>query len=118
MIWSRPETGKDAPMLEITPAAVVQVIFLAREGDLAASQLREFIAAMAEDEKAELTAIAWIGRGTFEAEEFAEAVRTAAAEATTPTEDYLMGMPHLAENLEAGLDALGVDVTGEEEDLL
>jgi len=29
-----------------------------------------------------------------------------------------MGMPHLAENLEAGLEALGVDVTGEEEDLL
>jgi hypothetical protein len=29
-----------------------------------------------------------------------------------------MGMPHLAENLEAGLDALGVDVSGEEEDFL
>ena len=29
-----------------------------------------------------------------------------------------MGMPHLAENLEAGLEALGVDVAGEEEDFL
>jgi hypothetical protein len=29
-----------------------------------------------------------------------------------------MGMPHLAENLESGLEALGVDVTAEEEDLL
>jgi hypothetical protein len=29
-----------------------------------------------------------------------------------------MGMPHLAENLEAGLDALGIDVAGEEEDFL
>ena len=47
-----------------------------------------------------------------------EAVATATAEATTPTADYLMGMPHLAENLEAGLDALGVDVSGEEEDFL
>jgi len=27
-------------------------------------------------------------------------------------------MPHLAENLESGLDALGVDVSGEEEDFL
>jgi hypothetical protein len=29
-----------------------------------------------------------------------------------------MGMPHLAENLEAGLEALGIDVSAEEEDLL
>lgn len=105
-------------MLEISPANVVQVIFLAREGDAAEAELREFIAAMPEDQQAELTAIAWIGRGAFEAEDFDEAVATAAAEATTPTEDYLMGMPHLAENLEAGLEALGIDVTGEEEDLL
>ncbi len=105
-------------MLEITPATVVQVIFLAREGAVAEAQLHEFIGGLNEDDKAELTAIAWIGRGSFEAEDFAEAVATARAEATIPTEDYLMGMPHLAENLEGGLEALGVDVTGEEEDLL
>jgi hypothetical protein len=29
-----------------------------------------------------------------------------------------MGMPHLAENLEAGLEALGIDVSGEEPDFL
>ena len=39
----------------------------------------------------------------------------AIAEATTPIDDYLMGMPHLAVYLEAGLEALGVDVKGEEE---
>lgn len=105
-------------MLEITPAVVVQVILLAREGEEGAAQLAGFIAGLAEDEKAQLTAVAWVGRGAFEPEEFDEAVVTATAGATTPTEDYLMGMPHLAENLEAGLEALGVDVTGEEEDLL
>lgn len=102
----------------ISPATVVQVIFLAREGQDGAAQLAEFIAGLTEDDKAELTAIAWVGRGAFEPEEFGEAVETALTGATTPTEDYLMGMPHLAENLEAGLEALGVDVTGEEEDLL
>jgi len=106
------------PELEISPANVVQVILLAREGNAAEAELREFIAAMADDKQAQLTAIAWIGRGAFEPEEFDEAVATATTAATTPTEDYLMGMPHLAENLEAGLEALGVDVTGEEEDLL
>ena len=105
-------------MLEINPQKVVQVIFLAREGRVGAIELHGFIDEMNDDDKAHLTALAWIGRGAFEPEEFDEAVATATAEATTPTADYLMGMPHLAENLEAGLDALGVDVSGEEEDFL
>ena len=105
-------------MFEISPATVVQVIFLSREGPAGQAQLHAFIDALNDDDKAQLTAVAWVGRGAFEPEDFAEALATAISEATTPTADYLMGMPHLAENLEAGLDALGVDVSGEEEDLL
>ena len=103
---------------EITAAKVLQVVVQAREGDVVAEELRGFIAGLNVDEKAHLTAIAWVGRGAFEPEEYQEAVRTAYTEATTPTEDYLMGMPHLAENLEAGLEALGIDVSGEEPDFL
>ena len=105
-------------MLEISPPKVVHVIFLAREKDVGAGELHAFIDALNDDEKAHLTAVAWVGRGAFEPESFDEAVATATTEATTPTADYLMGMPHLAENLEAGLDALGIDVAGEEEDFL
>lgn len=105
-------------MLEISPQKVVHVIYLAREAGQGAGELHAFIDALNDDEKAHLTAVAWIGRGAFEPEDFAEAVETAVAEATTPTASYLMGMPHLAENLEAGLDALGIDVAGEEEDFL
>lgn len=60
----------------------------------------------------------WIGRGSFEAEDFAEALATARAEATTPTADYLIGTPHLSDHLEAGLEALGVDPSEAEDDLL
>jgi hypothetical protein len=105
-------------MLEIGPQKVVHVIFLAREGAVGGAELHAFIGGLNDDEKAQLTAVAWVGRGAFEPEDFDEAVATATAEATTPTADYLMGMPHLAENLEAGLDALGIDVSGEEEDFL
>jgi Protein of unknown function (DUF3775) len=108
----------EVAMREISPEKVVQTIFLAREERAGQDQLQSFIDTMNDEEKAELTAIAWVGRGAFEAEEFEEAVAMAAAEATTPTSVYLMGMPHLAENLEAGLDALGIDVAGEEEDFL
>lgn len=105
-------------MLEINSQKVVQVIFLAREQKSGAAELHAFVENLNDDEKAQLTAVAWVGRGAFEPEDFDEAVATAIAEATTPTADYLMGMPHLAENLEAGLEAMGVDVSGEEEDFL
>lgn len=105
-------------MIEISPRKVVHVIFLAREEAAGEAELYAFIDALNSEEKAHLTALAWVGRGAFEPEDFAEAVQTALAEATTPTADYLMGMPHLAENLEAGLDAMGIDVAGEEEDFL
>jgi hypothetical protein len=105
-------------MLEISPEKVVQVIFLSREGSRGDAELAAFIDGLNADEKAHLTALAWVGRGAFEAEDFAAAVENAHAEATVPTSAYLMGMPHLAENLEAGLDAMGVDVAGAEEDFL
>ena len=105
-------------MIEISPSKVVQVIFLSREEAAGESELWAFIDGMNSEEKAHLTAIAWVGRGAFEPSDYDEAVRTALTEATVPTADYLMGMPHLAENLEAGLDAMGIDVAGTEEDFL
>ena len=105
-------------MLDISPRKIVHIIYLAREGQIGAAEAHAFIDALNEDEQASLTAVAWIGRGAFEPEDYAEAVATALAEATTPTADYLLGMPHLSENLENGLEALEIDVTGEEEDFL
>lgn len=100
---------------EINIKKVVHVIFQSREQKRPA-ELRAFIDALNEDEKAHMVAIAWVGRGAFEPEDYDEALRIAYGEATTPTSDYLMGMPHLAENLESGLEALGYDVTEVEED--
>ena len=103
---------------EISVKKVVHIIFQSREGPRGEALVHAFIDALNDDEKAHLVAIAWVGRGAFEPEDYAEAVETAYSEATTPTADYLMGMPHLAENLENGLDALGIDVTDAEEDFL
>ena len=106
------------PELDISPAKVGEIIILAREIDRAEGEFDAVIESLNEDEQANLVAIMWIGRGSFEPEDWDEAVNTAMNEATIPTADYLMGMPHLPENIEAGLEALGVDVSGEEEDLL
>ena len=105
-------------MLEISPEKVVHIIYQFREGDAAEEELHAFIDGLNDDEKAHLTAIAWVGRGAFEPEDYETAVETAYTEATIPTDQYLMGMPHLAENLEAGLEALGIDVAEVESDFL
>lgn len=105
-------------MMELSPRAVAQVAVMARELDRAEPELRAFIDRMSEDQQAELVAVMWIGREVFEAEDFAEAIATARAEASTPCADYLLGTPHLSDHLEAGLEALGIDVTDEEDELM
>jgi hypothetical protein len=35
-----------------------------------------------------------------------------------PTADYLLGSPHFADHLEAGAEAMGFDITDEEDDLM
>ena len=105
-------------MQNISPRQVAAVIVMARELSRAEGELRGLIDRMGEEEQAALVAVMWVGRGAFDAEDWAEAYETALSEATTPTADYLIGTPHLADNLEAGLDAYGYDTTGEEDEVL
>ena len=105
-------------MQELSPRKVAQVILMHHELSRAEDELREFIDAMTEDEQVELVAVMWIGRASFEPEDYAEAVETARAEASTPCADYLIGTPHLSDHLETGLELLGYSVTDEEDEVL
>lgn len=102
-------------MPEISTDKVVRVIFLAREYGPESDQLRDYISGLNEDEATNLVAMMWVGRESFDASDWDEAVATAQAEATAPTESYLAGIPELPDHLEAGLEALGIDVTDVEE---
>lgn len=110
-------------MLQITPEKIAHIIIRAREYDSGINawahegerrqhgtrtELHDFIEGLNEDEQASLVAVMWIGRDSFDAEELDEAIETARAERSIPTEDYLMGEPQLADLLEAGMDALGI----------
>ena len=74
--------------------------------DLSEEELTELIDDFNVDEAAELVAIAWIGRGDYDAGDFLDTVEEARNRAFGPTSKYLLGMPMLADYLEAGLDAL------------
>lgn len=105
-------------MLEISTRKIANVILMTREIDRAEGELRAFIDGLSEDEQISLVALMWIGRGSFEPEELDEAKATAATEATTPTADYLLGTPHLSDHLENGMEALGLSIAGDEDDLM
>lgn len=102
-------------MEQISVRKVAAIIVMARELGRAEGELRALVDRMNEEEQAALVAIMWVGRGSFEAEEWQEAYETAYAEASTPTADYLIGTPHLADNLESGLESLGFDASHEED---
>ncbi|WP_298259869.1 DUF3775 domain-containing protein [uncultured Litoreibacter sp.] len=104
--------------MDISLSKVAQVVLFAHEIDRAEAELRAFIGGLNEDEQAELVALAWIGRGSFEATEWDEALATALQEKTTPTESYLLGMPHIADHLESGAEMMGLDLGEAEGELL
>lgn len=93
-------------------------ILESRYSDATRSEVAEFISGLNEDEQAHLVALAWVGRGTFTADDFPEAVATAKAEKTVPTERYLLGIPLLADFLEEGLESLGISVEDAERGVL
>jgi len=104
--------------MELSLTKAAQVVLFAHEIERAEPELRAFIDGLNEDEQAELVAMTWIGRGSFEPDDWAEALSTARQEKTMPTEDYLLGMPHLADHLDTGAEMLGLDLSAAEEDLL
>lgn len=75
--------------------------------DLTAQELRQIVRELNVDEAAELIALTWIGRGDYEAAEFADAVAEARQRDYRPAR-YLLGMPMLGDWLEEGLEAIGV----------
>jgi len=130
-------------MLDIAPEKVAHIIVRAREmdakvepwdlpgdeanansilescgSDATEAELKTFIADLNVDEQASLVALMWIGRGTYEADELEEAKATALTERVNPTENYLAGIPMLADFLEEGLERLGISVEDSEEGIL
>ncbi len=78
------------------------------------SALRTLLGALEdldEDEQIELVALAWTGRGDFDAAGWEEAVKTARERREGSTARYLSNMETLAENLDDGLAAFGMSYT-------
>jgi hypothetical protein len=89
-----------------------------RPNDPDVEEIVGFVRGLNEDEEIDLVALTWVGRGTFDIEDWQEARRTAREERTTRTERYLLGLPLLADYLAEGLESFGIDPADAEEEAL
>jgi len=71
------------------------------------NELESFLEDLDIDEQYALVALAWIGRGDFEAEQWREAITLAAERRDRTTSNYLLGMSPLPDYLEEALSAYG-----------
>ena len=78
--------------------------------DATEEELREVIAGLNDDERHDLIALVYIGRGDLEPEEWVEAVRLAREREdamSISAADWLLGIPNVGDLLDEGLEAMG-----------
>jgi hypothetical protein len=92
---SNPSDDKAIDILEFEPDDAV-------EEEVAAA-----IDALNEDQKLDLIALAWIGRGDFSLDEWAEARESAREVDQARVAGYLLGMPTVSDYLQDALSQLG-----------
>ena len=88
------------------------------DDDATYDEVKQFIESLGLDEQCDLVALAWVGRGDFELYEWAEAQELARDRHNEHTAEYLLGIPLLADYLQAGLDAFGISCEEIEEERL
>ncbi len=88
------------------------------EDDAVRRELITYINGLNEDEQVNLVALAWLGRGTFDLDEWEEALQTARDEHNNRTAQYLLGLPLLGDYLADGLDAFGEEYDDETDEEL
>ncbi len=88
------------------------------DNDEVRQELIAFINGLNEDEQINLVALAWLGRGTYDIEDWDEALDTARTEHNKRTAQYLLGLPLLGDYLADGLEAFGEDYDDETDEEL
>jgi hypothetical protein len=86
-----------------------------KAGDATSEELVGAIRELNEDERAELIALAWLGRGTYDIEEWDEAVSTARSEHGKRAAEYLIGLPLLGDYLEDGMAMFDEGIVDEDD---
>ena len=75
-----------------------------------AQELRDAIDGLNIDEREELLALVWLGRGDYDAQSWSEALQQARDTRLSHETEYLLGTPLLGDYIEEGVEALGLSL--------
>jgi hypothetical protein len=75
----------------------------------AEAELRAALVGLNSDERAELLALVWVGRGDYSRDSWDEALNEARGALDSGTIGYLMGTPMLGELIEEGMAEIGTE---------
>ena len=78
-------------------------VLINKADDPVREELLGAIRSLNDDERIKLVALAWLGRGTYDIDEWKEVVATAKTEHSRRTAVYLLNLPLLGDYLEDGL---------------
>jgi hypothetical protein len=78
-------------------------------------ELLTAIGGLRDDQKARLVALAWLGRGTYDIDEWKDAVSTARREHNARAAEYLLDLPLLGDYLEDGLAMFGEGIVDQDD---
>lgn len=96
-----------------------EVAILEATGDNPTEQeLTAALNGLHDDQRVEILALMWVGRGDFDRDEWPEALTQAREIHNENETSYLMGTPLFADYLEIGLDLLGYSLDDYEKDRL
>ena len=82
-------------------------VLVDKSDDPVREELLGAIRELSEEERVQLVALAWLGRGTYDLTEWRTALDTARSEHRKRTAEYLLGLPLLGDYLEDGLSLFG-----------
>jgi len=99
---------EDDPTDSDDPLAVLED----EANEVVEDEVRTLLEDLPEDEAAEVLALALIGRGTYDASEWDDAVEAANEDDNDGVVDQLLDMPMLAGYLDAGLAAFDINCDG------
>jgi hypothetical protein len=105
---SDPDEGSDA-----VDDGMSDVLEDKPDEDSVQQELIRYINGLNEDEQINLVALAWLGRGTYDIDEWGDAIDTARNEHNNRTAQYLLSLPLLGDYLADGLAAFGEDFDDE-----
>ncbi|WP_157217791.1 DUF3775 domain-containing protein [Flavisphingomonas formosensis] len=107
-----PSTDPDETDEEVADADDAYAVLVDEDNQAVEAEVLSLLEDLADDQIAEVLALAWVGRGTYDASEWDDALEAASdPDAESPT-DQLLEMPLLAACLDAGLAAFDLSCEG------